>query len=64
MSLQCPLTKENHHLVNAKRLKEMKRGAILINTARGKIINEKDLIEALKKKTIAAPSFNKLSPAI
>lgn len=54
ISLHCPLTPDTQNLVNAARLKTMKRTAILINTSRGPVINEHDLAEALNKGTIAA----------
>lgn len=54
ISLHCPLTSETKNLVNADRLKLMKKTAILINTSRGPVINEKDLADALNSETIAA----------
>lgn len=54
ISLHCPLTSETKNLVNADRLKLMKKTAILINTSRGPVINEKDLADALNSGTIAA----------
>ena len=45
VSLHCPLTPTTHHLVNAERLALMKPTAILINTARGPIIDEQALAE-------------------
>jgi len=58
VSIHAPYTKETHHLVNLKLLKKMKRTAFLINTARGKIVNEKDLVFALKKKIIAGAAVD------
>ena len=58
ISIHVPYTKETHHLVNLKLLKKMKRTAFLINTARGKIVNEKDLVFALKKKIIAGTALD------
>jgi lactate dehydrogenase-like 2-hydroxyacid dehydrogenase len=52
VSLHCPGGKENYHLINADRLKMMKRDAILINTARGDVVEEKALVEALRNGTI------------
>lgn len=54
ISLHCPLTPETKGLVNAERLRQMKKGAILINTSRGPVVNEHDLAEALDNGTIAA----------
>jgi len=47
VSLHCPLTPETHHLMDATRLGMMKEGAILVNTARGAVIDEAALVEAL-----------------
>lgn len=54
ISLHCPLTKENHHLINNKTLNLMKPGVTLVNTSRGGLINTADIIEALKTKKVAA----------
>lgn len=54
ISLHCPLTTDTQDLVNATRLKTMKRTAILINTSRGPVVNEHDLAEALNNGVIAA----------
>lgn len=48
ISLHCPLTGENAGLINADTLAQMKDGAILLNTARGGLLNEQDVAEALK----------------
>jgi glyoxylate reductase len=48
ISIHTPLTKETYHLIDKKEFEIMKDGAILINTARGEIINEKELVNALK----------------
>ena len=48
VSLHSPLTPETHHLVNEPTLAAMKRGAFLVNTSRGKLIDTAALIEALK----------------
>lgn len=47
ISLHCPLFPETFELVNASSIAKMKDGAILINTARGQLVNEADLTEAL-----------------
>ena len=49
LSLHCPLTPETHHLMNASRIARLPRGAILINTARGPIVDELALIDALRR---------------
>ena len=51
--IHCPLKDATRHLINAETLKLMKPTACIINTARGAIIDEKALIEALKNGTIA-----------
>lgn len=48
ISLHLPLTKETFHLVGQKNLKKIKNGAILINTSRGAIVDEKEMIYFLK----------------
>ena len=52
VSLHVPLTRETKHLIGRSELSSMKRTAILINTARGPVVDEKALAQALKKKTI------------
>jgi len=48
VSLHLPLTPESHHLLNAERMRGMKRGAYLLNTSRGKLVDTTALIEGLK----------------
>ncbi len=48
VSLNCPSTKENKHIINADTIAKMKDGALLINDARGDLIDEKALAEALR----------------
>ncbi len=48
ISLHCPLTPENRHMINAESLALMKRDVILINTGRGALIDSRALVEALK----------------
>lgn len=48
ISLHCPLTPENKHMINRNSISKMKRGVMIINTSRGKLINTAALIEALK----------------
>jgi len=52
ISLHVPYNKDTHHLVNSKIFKKMKKTSFLINTSRGRIVNEKQLVTALKKKEI------------
>ncbi len=58
ISIHVPHTNQTDQLFDKKIFKKMKKTAFLINSARGKIINEKDLIEALKKKTIAGAALD------
>ncbi len=58
VSMHCPLTKENDSLINKKTLAMMKSHAILINNARGKLINECDLAQALQDGTIYAAALD------
>jgi glyoxylate reductase len=48
MSLHVPLTDETRGMINKKTLEKVKQGALLINTARGQIVEEYDLVEALR----------------
>jgi D-lactate dehydrogenase len=48
ISLHCPLTPQTHHIVNARTLARVKRGALLINTSRGGLVDTEAAIEALK----------------
>lgn len=52
ISIHVPLTKETHHLIGEKELNLMKKSAILINTSRGPVIDEKALVKALKERRI------------
>jgi D-3-phosphoglycerate dehydrogenase len=58
VSLHLPATKESHHLINRQTLAKMKPSAYLINTARGALVKEVDLIEALQSKTIAGAGLD------
>lgn len=49
ISLHCPLTEENHNMINKDSIAKMKKGVILLNTSRGKLINAKDLVDCLEK---------------
>jgi glyoxylate reductase len=53
LSLHVPLNDETHHLINTSTLAQMKPGAYLVNTARGPVVNEADLVEALKNGHLA-----------
>ena len=58
ISLHCPLTDATRHMVNKETLSMMKPGAFLINTARGALIKEDDLIDALRSGTIAGAGLD------
>lgn len=58
VSLHVPLTPETKHLIGAKELAMMKPTAILINSSRGPVVDEKALVEALKKRTIWAAGLD------
>jgi glyoxylate reductase len=58
LSIHAPHRKETDKVINADVFKKMKRTAFLINTARGKIVNEKDLVSALRKNLIAGAGLD------
>jgi lactate dehydrogenase-like 2-hydroxyacid dehydrogenase len=58
VSIHCPLTPETHHLLNAERLTHMRPEAYLINTARGPIVDEAALVEALRAGGIAGAALD------
>lgn len=60
VSLHCPATAENRGFINRQFISQMKDGAILINTARGALINEADLAEALSSRKISAAGIDVL----
>jgi len=61
ISIHCPLTRETEGLINKDSLLKMKSSAFLLNTARGQIIVEQDLADALNKGTIAGAGIDVLS---
>ena len=61
VSIHCPLTPSTQGLVNENKLKLMKSSAFIINTARGPIINEKDLAKALNTGIVAGAGLDVLS---
>jgi len=58
VTLHLPLTSKTNHMIGASELARMKPTSILINTARGKIIDEKALVEALRTKKIAGAGLD------
>lgn len=61
ISLNCPLTSDNAAFVNEELIRTMKKNAVLINTGRGGLINERDLANALNSGQIAAACLDVLS---
>lgn len=61
VSLHCPLTNETQGLVNKARLAQMNPGAFLVNTARGPLVVEQDLCDALNAGTIAGTACDVVS---
>jgi phosphoglycerate dehydrogenase-like enzyme len=62
LSLHTPLTVETHHLINTDALQQMKRTAVLINTARGPVVDPGALYEALANRTIAYAALDVTEP--
>ncbi len=60
VTLHTPYTKENHHLINQENISKMKKGAYLINTARGALVDTKALIWGIKEGIIAGAGLDVL----
>ena len=58
VTLHVPYTSENHHLINDTALNKMKQGAILVNVARGGLVDEKALLAALTAKQISGAALD------
>lgn len=58
VSLHCPATPETRHLMNTARFAQMRKGSILINTARGDVVDANDLIAALEAGTIGGAGLD------
>ncbi|RLB19669.1 MAG: D-glycerate dehydrogenase [Deltaproteobacteria bacterium] len=58
VSLHVPLTPDTHHLIGEKELAMMRESAYLINTSRGPVVDEKALVRALEKRTIAGAGLD------
>lgn len=61
LSLNCPLTKDNEKIINEHTLSLMKRSAVIVNTARGPLIDEEALSKALNEGKIAGAALDVLS---
>jgi len=58
VTLHLPLTEETRHLINKNTLAKIKKGSFLINTARGPIVDEHDLVEALREGILAGAALD------
>ncbi|MDG2053203.1 MAG: D-glycerate dehydrogenase [Phycisphaerales bacterium] len=58
VTLHCPLSPTTHHLIDAQRLAKFKPGSILVNTARGPIVDESALVDALKDGPLQAAGLD------
>ena len=58
ISLHCPLTPENREMVNAQTLAQCKKGVIVVNTARGGLINESDLLAGVRSRQVFAAGLD------
>jgi glycerate dehydrogenase len=61
LSLHCPMTQDTRDMIGINELRKMKRNALLINTARGGLVNEKALLQALDEGLIAGAGFDVLT---
>lgn len=61
LTLHCPLTAETRGLIGARELQSMKRGAVLINTARGGVVDELALLEALRSRHLGGAGVDVLT---
>ena len=62
ISLHCPLTPQTRHLIDADALAQMKRTAILVNTARGAIVDQQAMADALREGVIAGAAIDVTDP--
>jgi glyoxylate reductase len=62
VSLHCPLTEDTHHLIDAEALSRMKPTAILVNTARGGVVDQPALVAALRTGAIAGAALDVTDP--
>lgn len=62
VSLHLPLLPETHHLLNAARFQQMRRGAILVNTARGGLVDTAALVDSLRRGHLAGAGIDVFDP--
>jgi glyoxylate reductase len=62
VTIHAPLTEDTYHLFSQPQFQRMKRSAILINTARGQIVDSEALYQALKERQIAAAALDVTDP--
>jgi lactate dehydrogenase-like 2-hydroxyacid dehydrogenase len=58
LSINCPATPETHHFLNAERIRLLPRGAVVVNTARGTIVDDEALIAALRSGHVGAAGLD------
>ncbi|WP_455498461.1 2-hydroxyacid dehydrogenase [Coprobacter sp.] len=58
ISLHCPLTPETDHMIDKSAISKMKKGVMIINTGRGRLIDTNDLIDGLKEKIIGSAALD------
>ena len=58
ISLHCPLTPETQYIINCQSISKMKKGVMIINTGRGKLIKSEDLIEGLRSGQIGSAGLD------
>ncbi|MBO85338.1 MAG: D-glycerate dehydrogenase [Deltaproteobacteria bacterium] len=58
VSLHCPLTEATHHLIDREALAKMKPGALLVNTARGPVVDESALVDALRARQLGGAALD------
>lgn len=58
LSLHCPLTPETEYMIDAKAIRKMKRGVMIVNTGRGKLLDTKALIDGLKSGHVGAAGLD------
>lgn len=62
ISLNCPLTEDNRHLVNQRSIAKMRDGVILVNTGRGGLVDDRALLDALASGKVRAAGLDAFTP--